>query len=194
MKSCKEYRKIAWDLLTKNLGKFFVFALMCEIIISAISGTGFGFFVLGPFMVGSLLFYLRAIRGEKAEFSAFFEPILKNDLIRTIILYILKYLFILLWSLLFIIPGIIKNYSYSMAEFIAIDNLSMSAEDCIKESSKMMKGHKFKLFLLDLSFLGWYLLGVLALFIGVVFVKAYHNLARAAFYEDLKAKAINANG
>jgi uncharacterized membrane protein len=189
MRSCKEYKKIAWDLLIKNPGKFFLFSLMCEVVISAISGTGFGFFIIGPFIVGMLLFYLRAIRGEEAEFAAFFEPILKNDFIRTVVLYILKTLYIILWSLLFIIPGIIKSYSYSMAEFVAIDNLSLSAEDCLKTSSKMMNGYKFKLFLLDLSFIGWYILGVLALFIGVVFVNAYHKLARAAFYEDLKKKS-----
>ncbi|HEY8444133.1 MAG TPA: DUF975 family protein [Clostridia bacterium] len=189
MRSCKEYRKIAWDILFKDLGKFFAYSLLCSVVISAVSGTGFGIFILGPFIVGMLLFYLRAIRGESLSFGALIEPILKNDFLRTIILYILKNLFIFLWSLLFIIPGIVKKYSYAMAEFIAIDNPSMDAETCIKESEKMMKGHKFKLFLLDLSFLGWYILGALALFIGAIFVQAYHNLAKAAFYNDLKSSA-----
>ena len=111
----------------------------------AIGGTGFGFFILGPFYVGTMLYYLRAIRKEELGYGALFEPITKNDIIRTIILYILKILFIFLWTLLFFIPGIVKSYSYAMAEFIAIDNPNMSAEDCITQSRKMMKGYKFKL-------------------------------------------------
>ena len=138
------------------------------------------------------LYYLRAIRKESLTYEALFEPITKKDFLRTVVLYILKWLFILLWTLLFIIPGIIKSYSYSMAEYIAIDNPNMKAEDCITLSRKMMKGNKFKLFLLDLSFVGWILLSIIIIFVGPFLVYAYQNLARAAFYEDLKAQYFNA--
>ncbi|HHW90539.1 MAG TPA: DUF975 family protein [Clostridiales bacterium] len=188
MKRSKEYRALAWNIFNQDLGKIFLFSLLSTIVLMAIGGTGFGFFILGPFYVGTMLYYLRAIRKEELGYGALFEPITKNDIIRTIILYILKILFIFLWTLLFFIPGIIKSYSYAMAEFIAIDNPNMSAEDCITQSRKMMKGYKFKLFLLDLSFIGWWILAVVIIFVGAVFFQAYHTMARAAFYEDLKAK------
>ncbi|HEY8424301.1 MAG TPA: DUF975 family protein [Clostridia bacterium] len=186
MRRCKEYRKIAWDILMQNLGSIFLFALLAKILISSISSTGFGFLILGPFFVGVALYYLRAVRREPLDYGALFEPILKNDFLRTIALYLLKLLLLFLWGFLFIIPALIKNYSYSMAIYIALDNPGMKAKDCITLSRKMMDGYKFKLFLLNLSFIGWYILGSLLFFIGSIFVSAYHNLAIAAFYDDLK--------
>ena len=97
----------------------------------------------------------------------------------------LRGLFIFLWSLLLIIPGIIKSYSYAMTPFIMADNPSMTAKEAITASRKLMDGHKGELFVLELSFFGWGLLAVLTLGIGYIFLNPYVNAARAVFYRNL---------
>lgn len=188
MKRCKEYRKIGWNTMSKDWGKFILFNLLAMIIISGISGTGFGIIIVGPFYVGMCLFYLRAVRNQQATYGDLFEPITKGDFVRTMILYLLKTIYTLLWSLLLFIPGIIKSYSYAMAEYIAIDNPTMSANDCITASRELMQGKKAKLFLLDLSFIGWILLTMLTLGILAIIVAPFQYATRAAFYEDIRLK------
>jgi uncharacterized membrane protein len=91
-------------------------------------------------------------------------------------------IFTFLWSLLFCIPGIVKGYSYAMTYYILNDRPELSATDAITESRRLMNGHKMQAFLLDLSFLGWLILGYLACCVGVFFVIPYMESARANFY------------
>lgn len=93
-----------------------------------------------------------------------------------------------LWSLLLVIPGIIKSFAYSMAPFIAEDHPEYSVSQAISESCRMMKGHKFDLFYLYLSFIGWFLLSILSCGIGLLWLQPYVENAVAAFYNDLKAQ------
>jgi uncharacterized membrane protein len=101
---------------------------------------------------------------------------------------LLKAIYLILWTLLLIIPGIIKSYSYAMTEFILKDNPEMKNNAAIEKSMAMMQGKKMKLFLLDLSFIGWIILAILTLGLGFVLLVPYMYTARAAFYEDLKAE------
>lgn len=101
-----------------------------------------------------------------------------------------KLLFCLLWSLLFIIPGIVKACGYSMAWFIKQDDSSKSWSLCLEESQQMMHGYKWQYFCLCLSFIGWYVLGILCLGIGVVFVEPYRIQAAANFYLMLKQESL----
>ncbi len=94
-------------------------------------------------------------------------------------------IFILLWTLLLIIPGVIKSYSYSMAGFIMSENPEISAKGAMEMSMKMMNGNKFRLFCLRLSFIGWFILGILTLGIGLLWIIPYMNAATAAFYDDV---------
>ena len=103
-----------------------------------------------------------------------------------IILGILYNIFIALWTLLFIIPGIVKACSYSMAFYIKNDNPGMSATEALTESRRMMNGYKMKYFVLHLSFIGWYILGLLCMGLGVLWVSAYEAASDAVFYEELK--------
>lgn len=105
---------------------------------------------------------------------------------RTFLLGLMTNLFVALWSLLFLIPGIVKSYSYAMAPYIMQDDPSKNWKQCIDESREMMNGHKAQLFWLELSFIGWTLLGMLCFGIGVVFVNPYIYQARANFYLSLK--------
>jgi uncharacterized membrane protein len=91
----------------------------------------------------------------------------------------------MLWLLLLIIPGIIKSYSYCMAAYISINNEKLTAEECINLSMKLTNGYKMKLFLLDLSFFGWYLLSLLTLGIGLLWVVPYHFTAQIMVFEDI---------
>lgn len=100
----------------------------------------------------------------------------------------LRGLYALLWGLLFIIPGIIKSYSYAMTPFILADHPELSAEEAIRRSITLMDGHKGELFMLGLTFIGWELLNVLTLGIGSFWLNPYMNAAYAAFYRDLLAR------
>ena len=96
-------------------------------------------------------------------------------------------LFIALWTCLFIIPGIVKSYSYRMVPYILADDPDCGAVEAITLSRKMMKGNKFKAFLLDLSFIGWIILSVITLgIVGVFYVNPYYQSADAALYEAIK--------
>jgi len=95
-----------------------------------------------------------------------------------------------LWYLLLIIPGIVMFYAYRMVPYILTDNPNIGYKRAVQLSTQMMKGNKFHMFLLDLSFIGWLLLGVLALFIGVLFVMPYINSAKAELYLVLRRNAL----
>lgn len=99
---------------------------------------------------------------------------------------ILWYVYIILWTLLLIIPGIIKSYSYAMTPYIMADDPDTSGNAAIDKSRAMMSGNKWRLFLLDLTFIGWYILGALCFGIGVFWAEAYRLQARVMFYETLK--------
>ena len=98
------------------------------------------------------------------------------------------YGFTILWSLLLVIPGIIKSYSYAMTSFILKDEPEMKNNAAIEKSMAMMEGNKMKLFMLDLSFIGWAILCIFTFGIGFLFLQPYVAISRAAFYEDLKAQ------
>lgn len=98
-----------------------------------------------------------------------------------------------LWSLLLIVPGIIKFYAYAMTPYILIDNPELSANQAINLSCKMMKGHKFDLFFLQLSFIGWGILSVFTGGIGLLWLMPYMMSAQAVFYQDIKQNFLQTN-
>jgi len=97
----------------------------------------------------------------------------------------LQGLFTFLWTLLLIIPGIIKGYAYAMAPFIMAENPEMRPREALRASCEMMDGHKAELFFLELSFIGWGILSVLTLGIGSLWLNPYIQAAHAAFYRNL---------
>lgn len=99
----------------------------------------------------------------------------------------LRGLYTILWSFLFIIPGIVKSYAYAMTPFIMAENPEMSASEAITASKELMDGHKGELFTLDLTFIGWGLLAALTFNLGHLALNPYHNAAYAVFYKDLTA-------
>jgi uncharacterized membrane protein len=97
----------------------------------------------------------------------------------------LRWLFAFLWTLLLVIPGIIASYSYSMTAYIMVDHPEYGAYEAIMKSKEIMRGHKWRLFCLHMSFIGWYFLSVLTWGIGLLWLNPYVEAANAAFYKEL---------
>lgn len=123
-------------------------------------------------------------KGTLPEAGALFAPF--KQYARTVGAVLLVFAYTLLWTLLLVIPGIIKAYSYSMTFYILRENPEMTAGDAITASQKMMDGHKMDLFLLSLSFIGWAILASITFGIGYLWLIPYVYTAYAAFYETLK--------
>lgn len=105
-------------------------------------------------------------------------------------LHLLSGLYIFLWSLLLVIPGIIKTYAYSMSVYILAENKGKSARECIKESVAMTMGYKVDLFVLGLSFIGWGLLSCITFGIALIWVMPYMQATYANAYNLLKSKVV----
>jgi uncharacterized membrane protein len=123
-----------------------------------------------------------------ADIFSGFQVILK-----VIGLFILLAIIILVGTILLVIPGIIFSYMFSQAYYILADDNSKSIIQCLKESAGMMKGYKFKYFVLLLSFLGWTILGLIPLGIGLLWVMPYMNVTVASFYLKVKDNYYGAN-
>ncbi|BCZ46225.1 membrane protein [Clostridium gelidum] len=100
--------------------------------------------------------------------------------------YFLVLIIIVIGFILLIVPGIILSFMFSQVFYILADDNSKSIIDCLKESAAMMKGYKFNYFVLSLSFLGWLILGIIPLFIGLLWVIPYMNVTMASFYLNIK--------
>lgn len=126
--------------------------------------------ISGALEFGVTSYSMKLARNEEVQFSCLFSGF--NYLFKALGLMLLMMLFVFLWSLLFIIPGIVKAYGYSMAFYILVENPEMGVYECLKESTRITQGYKFDLFVLELSFLGWGLLGALALTLSMGIVIA----------------------
>ena len=158
-------------------------------ILSAVSFTGIGTIILmGPITYGVSKVFLRLVYGEPIKLETMFDGF-KDDFGGTLLLGLMQTIFIALWTLLFIIPGIIKSYSYAMAFFIKVDHPDYDWSACLKGSEAMMKGHKGELFVLDLSFIGWIIVSMFTLGIGLFWVSPYMECTRANFYACLAAQS-----
>ncbi|MDR2313872.1 MAG: DUF975 family protein [Spirochaetaceae bacterium] len=168
-------------------GMVFVW-LFILILLGLIGGIGYIVFY-GPLMLGVCGYFLTKARGGAVTMGAMFGGF--NMFGPGFLLYFLMSFFLVLWTCLLIIPGIVKSLSYSMAYYILLDNPRMSALDAITASRRMMEGYKGKLLCLYLSFTGWALLCILSLGIGFFWLIPYAQLTMANFYEDLNKNNIS---
>ena len=136
-----------------------------------------------PISWGLAIIFLKAFRGTKSSLSNLFDGF--QDFSRVFLTLFLQGLYILLWTLLLVIPGIVKGISYSMTAFVLADNPELKYDAAITRSSQLMKGHKMQYFWFALSFIGWYLLAALTLGIGFLWLIPYYHTAKAAFYHEL---------
>ncbi|MFI5151336.1 MAG: DUF975 family protein [Bacteroidia bacterium] len=139
----------------------------------------------GPMQLGLATFSLSIVREKEASFQQLFDGF--NDFSKALVTYLLMLLYVLLWTLLLIIPGIIAALSYSMTFYILADDSNLKPEQALMKSKEMMDGHKEKLFYLYLRFLLLSILCVLTLGIGFLWFIPFVNITLAEFYENLKA-------
>ena len=144
------------------------------------------FILGGPVQLGYCSFLLKQYDREDCQINTLFSKF--DQFGQGFLQALLRGIYIFLWCLLFIIPGIIKGYAYSMTPFIMAENPQMTASEAITASKELMDGHKGELFWLDLTFIGWQLLCVLTLGIGYLFLNPYTNASHAAFYRHLTRK------
>lgn len=145
--------------------------------------------VNGIFSIALSYFYLTITKNKKTQsFQTFFTGL--NFWSKGISVALWKTLWIALWSLLLIIPGIIKSIAYSQMEFIAAENPTISTQKAMKMSITMTEGYKGDIFLLQLSFIGWMLLSVLTLGIGYIFLEPYIYCTNTTAYYFLKSRAL----
>lgn len=140
--------------------------------------------IMGAILLSEAIFSLNIVRDKDPKISNFFEGF--HNFLTATCLYFLQIIKLVLWSLLFIIPGLIKAYAYSMSFFILADNKEISASEAIRRRNEMMQGHKMELFILHLSFIGWFLVGIITLGIGFIFILPYFNITCTLFYEKIK--------
>jgi uncharacterized membrane protein len=184
--TAKNYRKTAWAKLSGNWTTAVVAYLIYSVLLGVLSSTGVGTLIFsGAMSVGMSIVLMQISRAGTSKIESLFDGFRKG-LGNNIVAGILVSLFTFLWSLLLIIPGIVKSYSYAMTFYILADNPDMAPTEAINKSKEMMKGNKWRLFCLDFSFIGWYLLSFLTLGILLLWVNPYSMQARVEFYESLK--------
>lgn len=165
------------------IGTFFIYGLVSLVL----GVTRIGPIILGgPLALGLAIVSLRLVRGQDIEVGMIFKGF--DNFVNALVTYLLMVLFVVLWTLLLIIPGIIAALSYGMAFFILADNPTMTGREVLRTSKAMMDGHKMDLFILYLKFFVFSLLCLITLFIGYLWLVPYMNVSLAAFYEDVKAK------
>ena len=205
MSTNSEIRKRARNALEGNWG----IAVIATLIVYAVAyglqmvasgmctnvyGTSGSSLLLGlltlPLVWGFYLFFLALVKGgdDSGSLGILLEGYTKNRFLTVFMTMFLVNLYEFLWFLLLIIPGIMKSLSYAMTPFILKDNPDISAVDAIHRSRVMMDGHKMKLFIMYLSFIGWGLLCLLTLGLGFLLLIPYIKTSEATFYQDLLAE------
>ena len=185
MRAGKESLEGKWGLA---IGTFIVY----EIIIGAFQRTTEDhpytslilLAIAGPLLLGVSGFSLNISRNKEARFEQIFDGF--RNYVTALVAYLLMILFVFLWTLLLIIPGIIAALSYSMTFFIIADDESIEPMEALRKSKKIMDGYKLKLFYLSLRFFGLALLCVLTLGIGFLWLIPYTYVTTAKFYDDIR--------
>ncbi len=168
-----------------DLQSLFVVSAVAIVIVIVVSVL-LKIFLFNPLEVGCYSFFKKNISDNSATLGSALKEGFSNY-VRVFLTLFLRDLFIALWSILLVIPGIIASYAYSMVPFILTDNPELSATEALKRSKQMMQGNKGRAFLLDLSFIGWYILSAITCgILGVFWTAPYHNSTHAALYAELK--------
>ena len=185
----RDLMRMAKESLSNHWGIGVGVMLLYYVIFSGASGIPFfgliaSLIIAGPMAVGLCFVFLSLSRRENANVGQLFEGF--NRFGTPLAACLLMNIFIFLWSLLLIIPGIIAGYAYSMTFFIIADDPTVTPFDAISRSKKMMQGKKWKLFCLQWRFFGWVLLCILTLGIGYLWLGPYIQTAIAHFYNDVR--------
>jgi uncharacterized membrane protein len=182
MASARDKLRGKWGIA---IGVSFLY-LVITVALNAIPVLGWvaGILVAGPLLLGATIFFLALSRGQEVKTGQLFEGF--SYFTDALLTYLLMCLFIFLWLLLLIVPGIMAAFSYSMTFYIMADNKDINGLDVIKKSKAMMYGNRWKLFCLGCRFIGWALLCILTLGIGFLWLMPYGSTSMAKFYDDVR--------
>lgn len=195
----QEIKEKAKECLGNQLfGSTWLLAAAVSLILFAI-GFSSSIITINAFTIGMLLLYgaiemgfvnvfLDIARGNRTVLADNALKGFSKNFGSNMVLGIMIRLFVFLWGLLFFVPGVIKSYSYSMSFYIKHDNPDYTWKQCLDASKAMMKGRKWDLFIQDLSFVGWFIIGSLCFGIGTFLVIPYFKTARAVFYDAALAE------
>ncbi|WP_032123182.1 DUF975 family protein [Clostridium amazonitimonense] len=190
-----ELKDIARFQLQGRWGNAILGFLIYLIITLAIGGVpkagGFIALILqGPMMLGLAKFFLQFKRtNENVPYELLFSGF--NNFTNSLILGVLIEVFVALWTCLLVIPGIIALLSYSQAFYIMADNPDIAPMEALQMSRSYMNGNKGRLFLLQLSFIGWAILSIFTLGIGMLWLGPYIKLSETNFYDDLMIRPLD---
>lgn len=142
--------------------------------------------ISGPIGYGLCTFVLNIVRGNDAAISDIFSGFDGKVFIKSLVISILTFIAVSIGYMILIVPGIIIGLMFSQSFFILVDNKDMSAIDCMKASYDIMNGNKMYLFVLMLSFIGWFIVGQITCGIAMLWVSPYYNITLGNFYNTLK--------
>ena len=175
---------ISYDTSPIFYSSNFQYIFYSFISIASILGILYTIFIGNVIVVGKSRYFIKN-HDENPELSEIFKGF-KGNYLNVVKIMFLMNLKILLWLFLFIVPGIIKAYEYSMIPYLLAENPNLSAFQAFSLSKQMTTGQKMDLFVLDLSFLGWIILGLICCGIGILFLQPYPEATRAEVYLILK--------
>jgi uncharacterized membrane protein len=193
------FKQSAKDKLKGKWGTGALITLVYMLIVGAINGLAqikyiggiFGIaslFITAPLVLGLATTYIILVKTDNLVFENLFSGF--KNYTKSLAMYLWTALWTLLWMLLFIVPGIIKGISYSQVFFIIAENPNVKVRDAMKISMKMTEGYKAELFVIELSFLGWCLLSILTLFIGMLWLVPYMQTTFVNVYLKLRELSI----
>jgi len=172
---------------------------LCTLIVSGLAmilgmipfvGVIAVYVIAPPLSLGLIMVYLSVTYGEDVQINTLFDGFRNGYFGKSVLLFLMVIFFTMLWSFLFVIPGIIKAYSYSMSFYILAENPNMTAREALNESKEIMKGNKLNLFVLELSFILWILLVVVTFGIAAIYVEPYMQLTYVNFYHNIKRQPV----
>lgn len=193
MRTSGELKDIAISALEGKWGQAVGLTFVMAVLESVASGLSYipivgAVFTLVamPLSFGFAVAFLNNLRGGEARIETLFAGY--KDFGRVFLTQLIMCIYVCLWSLLLVVPGVIKAISYTMTSFVLNDNPKLSYDAAISRSSRLMQGHKMEYFVFVLSFAGWFVLSVLTMFIGFLWLAPYFQTAKAAFYHELLAE------
>ena len=189
MAKARDSLKGKWGIAIGTYVVFMLISIAVQLI--PVAGGLISILITGAMSIGMVSFALSLSRKQEAKLSQIFDGFQKFGV--GLGAYILQMIFVILWSILLIIPGFIALFSYSMTFFLIAENESIGPLEAIKKSKEMMRGNKWKYFCLWFRFFGWGLLCILTLGIGFLWLAPYIIVSSAQFYDDLKPISVESS-
>lgn len=169
-----------------------IFILITAFLLGLAVAFGWSAFVASPIIVGKNRYFMEH-RAFNSKFERLFWSFKSGRYLNIVKTMFFRQLKIFLWSLLFVIPGIIKSYEYRMVPYILAENPQIDCDRAFELSRQMTDGEKWKIFVLDLSFIGWRIIGLFCCCVGEIFLEPYCEATYSELYQVMREKAHGLN-